>query len=95
MVTCSFGINPYSTRCFNWISAGDYDEYVWIYNKGTSSALCKVESYKKIDSEVTPSGFRKEFPVEINNTIYARITSIFPADNTLFTAHKCIVDLGE
>lgn len=95
MVTCSFGINPYSTRCFNWISAGDYDEYVWIYQKGASSALCKVESYKKIDREITPSGFRKEFPVEINNTIYARITSIFPADNTLFTAHKCIVDLGE
>ena len=30
MVTCSFGIDVYKTRCFNWISVGDYDEYVWV-----------------------------------------------------------------
>ena len=30
MVTCSFGINMYKTRCFNWISLGYFDEYVWI-----------------------------------------------------------------
>jgi len=30
MVTCSFGKNPYTTRCFNWISGGLFDEYVFI-----------------------------------------------------------------
>lgn len=30
MVTCSFGINMYTTRTFNWISCGQFDEYVWL-----------------------------------------------------------------
>lgn len=30
MVTCSFGIDMYKTRTFNWISVGYYDEYIWI-----------------------------------------------------------------
>lgn len=30
MVTCAFGIDIYKTRTFNWISAGEFDEYVFI-----------------------------------------------------------------
>jgi hypothetical protein len=30
MVTCSFGINIHTTRCFNWISVGNFNEYVYI-----------------------------------------------------------------
>jgi len=30
MVTCSFGLNLHTTRCFNWISVGYYDEFVYV-----------------------------------------------------------------
>lgn len=46
MVTTSFGINIYRTRCFNWISCGNFDEYIWIRKKGTSNWVARFESYK-------------------------------------------------
>lgn len=30
IVTCTFGHNAHTTRCFNWISVGYYDEYLWL-----------------------------------------------------------------
>jgi hypothetical protein len=42
MVTCSFGIDVYKTRCFNWVSAGNFDEYVFIKN---GDSWLKFESY--------------------------------------------------
>ena len=46
MVTVSFGIDMYRTRCFNWISCGRFDEYVWIRVKGDSEWKARFESYK-------------------------------------------------
>jgi hypothetical protein len=50
MVTCSFGKNPYTTRCFNWISGGLFDEYVFIKQGNT---WIKFESYKEGDESKT------------------------------------------
>ena len=50
MVTVSFGINMYRTRCFNWISCGTFDEYIWIREEGTNTWLARFESYKDAPS---------------------------------------------
>jgi hypothetical protein len=95
MVTCSFGINIHTTRCFNWISAGVFDEYVFIKS---GDSWKRFESYTKVTSKNTQSTTyprRKEFTVDNNNVIYSRIISTFPADGTKFTAHKCVIDLSE
>lgn len=98
MVYCSFGTNIYTDRCFNWISAGVYDEYVWIRKKGEKTWTSFFESYKEISKqqpelEIYPR--RKEYSVELNNAAYARIINRFPADNTQYTAHKCIITITE
>lgn len=46
MPICAFGINIYTTRCFNWLSAGKYDEYLFIRKKGDTK-WNKFESYTK------------------------------------------------
>ena len=50
MVTVAFGINMLKTRCFNWVSAGDFDEYIWVRQKvedgQTPNAWKRFESYK-------------------------------------------------
>ena len=102
MVTCSFGKNAYTTRCFNWISIGLFDEFVWIYDEN-DNLIGKFESYKHIDNEIEQSNSfprRKEWPVEVNNAVYSsvdkpRFVGTFPATNALYTAHKCIVDIVE
>ena len=94
MVTCSFGKNPYTTRCFNWISGGLFDEYVFI-KQGNN--WIKFESYKEGDESKTQEEGalkRKEFNnVDIINCIYKRITGRFPAANTQYTSHKCIINI--
>lgn len=45
MVTCSFGVNIYKTRTFNWISVGYFDEYVWIKKEKDSNWIGRYESY--------------------------------------------------
>jgi len=93
MVTCSFGKNPYTTRCFNWISGGLFDEYVFIKQ---GSNWIKFESYKEGDGgKIQESGAlkRKEFSENIINCIYKRMTGRFPAANTQFTSHKCIINI--
>lgn len=94
MVTCSFGKNPYTTRCFNWVSGGLFDEYVFIKQGAT---WIKFESYKAGDEAKTQeSGAlkRKEFnSADIINCIYKRMTGRFPAANTQYTSHKCIINI--
>lgn len=95
MVTCSFGIDVYKTRCFNWISCGVFDEYLWVRKKG-STAWKSFASYTKTNGQIeqkTGDIVRKEFIPSVNNAVYARITSRFPGNNVLFTAHKVIIDL--
>ena len=95
MVTCSFGVNVYNTRCFNWISCGAFDEYVWIRQHGTTS-WTKFQSYTKVSSAVEESNasmHRKEYSVDVNNAVYARMINRFPGNDVLFTSHKCVVVL--
>lgn len=49
MVTVSFGKDIYTTRTFNWVSVGLFDEYVFIKNEDSWQ---KFESYKSGDSYV-------------------------------------------
>lgn len=94
MVTCSFGINMYTTRTFNWISCGQFDEYVWIRY---GASWVRFESYKTGDttSSVNTYPRRKGFIASINDPIYARITGKFPGDGNVYTSHKCIVEVIE
>lgn len=95
MVTCAFGINMHNTRCFNWISVGSFDEYIWIRQKGTEN-WSKFESYKTISEAISQGDaniVRKEFTVKINNAVYARMQGRFPGDGSFYTAHKCIVQV--
>ena len=49
MVTTSFGIDIYKTRCFNWISVGYYDEYIWLRRRGNGNTwTSKFNSYLPI-----------------------------------------------
>ena len=107
MVTVSFGINMFTTRCFNWISAGEFNEYVWLRKQGETEWSNKFESYTKIgsDSKVVPEPpkdkngniiypYRKDFSPYTNDIVYARIQSDFPATDIHYTSHKCIVELA-
>lgn len=104
MLTCSFGINPYTTRCFNWVSMGLFNEYIWIRKEGTSTWY-KFESYTEADLNedkslkktvpVNQSIYtRKGFNGDIINTVYTRITSTFPGHNIKYTSHKCIIEIN-
>ena len=95
MVTCSFGIDVYKTRCFNWISCGAFDEYLWVRKQG-DTAWKSFASYTKTSTQIEQKSgdiVRKEFSPSVNNAVYARITSRFPGNNVLFTSHKVIIDL--
>lgn len=95
MVTCSFGTNIYTTRCFNWISSGTFDEYVFIKNE--LGGWTAFESYKPITEAVQSASSyprRKEFSVKATNAIYARLHGVFPGANIAYTSHKCIIDLA-
>ena len=43
-VTVAFGINMNTTRCFNWVSGGYFNEFVWIRKQGTTNWK-QFESY--------------------------------------------------
>jgi hypothetical protein len=96
-VYCTFGVDIYKDRCFNWVSVGYYDEFVWIRKQGEST-WTKFESYKTKTSstktnwsDVTDYPVKKEYETDFNNLIYARMTGRFPGDNTFYTAHKCVL----
>ena len=95
-VTVSFGMNPYTTRCFNWVSGGLFDEYVFIK---IGNSWKRIESYKEGDHTKTQDQNeeypkRKEFNnISVINNIYKRIVGRFPASNMQYTSHKCIIDI--
>jgi hypothetical protein len=101
MVTCSFGIDVYKTRCFNWISCGSFDEYLWVRKQGDNKWK-SFASYTKTDTQIEQKELiegrvdivRKEFIPSVNNAVYSRITSRFPGNNVLFTSHKVVIDLS-
>ena len=109
MVTCSFGVDVYNTRCFNWISCGTFDEYVWLRVKNDSNpnAWIPFQSYKKVDlpaenpeadtftTTTVNEPTRKEYSPLVNNTAYARMINRFPGNGVLFTSHKCVVILPD
>ena len=95
MVTCSFGIDVYKTRCFNWISCGAFDEYLWVRKQGETiwNSFASYTTTSKQIEQKTGDIVRKEFLPSVNNAVYARITSRFPGNNVLFTAHKVVINL--
>ena len=95
MVTCSFGINMYTTRCFNWISAGEFDEYVFIKNGNSWNSFQSYTEQSGVLEQENTFPRRKEFPMNITNSIYKRIVGDFPGDGSHYTAHKCIVEVIE
>lgn len=79
IITCSFGIQATdngegATRCFNWVSKGRHDEFIWIREKGAEEWGTPHESFK------TESGVRK----------YYNRLSIEYGDGIVFTVHKFI-----
>ena len=95
-VNCSFGIDSHTTRCFNWVSGGEFNEYVWI--KKNDDGWYKFESYKLGDHNNTLSSTfprKKVFSETATNLIYNRITGNFPGCNIHYTSHKCILEFNE
>lgn len=94
MVTCSFGINIHTTRCFNWISAGEFDEFVWLRPKGSATWASRFESYKASGESDKPGSMTKvSFPAELKAAAYNRLYGTFPANGTHYTSHKCIINI--
>lgn len=94
MVTTSFGINIHTTRCFNWISAGDFDEFVWLRPQGSSTWTDRFESYKPSGETDAPGSMTKvSFPEQLKAAAYNRLHGIFPAANVRYTSHKCIINV--
>lgn len=106
-VTVSFGTNVFTTRCFNWVSAGLFDEYVFVKKVGDTewnvfesyknTSISKTSQYTYTANENEYPKLR-EYPENIKNTIYAsltkeRIYDYFPADGTYYTSHKCIINI--
>jgi hypothetical protein len=87
-VNCSFGFNAHTTRCFNWISKGYYDEYIKIWQAGTSEENANIyESFKEGDGR---SGNGRNW----DNKIYNRIRNVSTSGED-YTVHKFIIDLPE
>ena len=83
-VTCSFGFNAHTTRCFAWISKGYRDEYIQFRKQGETDWYT-FESIK--DSECDNLGNYYQY----RGNKYNRIRGI-TTDGTYFTAHKYILD---
>lgn len=78
MVTVTFGRDAHTTRCFNWVSVGYYDEFLW-YRKSGATSWTKVESFKEGDNR---SKYTSKF--------YNRIRTV-ATDGTAYTSHKYIL----
>lgn len=85
IVTCTLGHNAHTTRCFNWISVGYYDEFIRFKAEGMTEWLT-AESFK--------AGDNRSNEKNRGNKIYDRIRSI-TTDGTPFTVHKFIADFPE
>jgi hypothetical protein len=88
IVTCSFGHNAHTTRCFNWVSVGYYNEYIWFTETSGdySDTANRFESFKSGDGRTSAKNW--------NNAIYDRIRWI-TTDGTACTTHKFIKDFTE
>lgn len=84
-VTCTFGYNPHTTRCFTWASKGYRDEYLQYRKKGNTEWIT-IESFKEGDGRSNKNNRA--------NKIYNRIRT-FTTDGTYYTVHKVIVDFPE
>ena len=98
MVTCSFGNDIFKRRCFNWVSAGVFDEFLWVRKKGTDTWQ-SIESYKEgaeITSPLNPICFT---PVNYDSNqrtyIYNRLIDKLPASELVYTSHKMVIDLDQ
>ena len=68
MPTVSFGIDAFTTRCFNWLSAGNFNEYVFIKNPdGTTWSDGNV--WKAFESYKQRNLTKKETKEKIKNKI--------------------------
>ena len=96
-VTCAFGSTSNTIRCFNWVSAGKFDEYLWVREEGTNTWSAPIESYK-IDDSGKYSGDTNFERVTIEQdeleAIYNRITNKFPGNDMLYTSHKLMVSIN-
>ena len=79
MVTVTFGRNAHTTRCFNWVSVGYYDEYLR-YRKAGTSNWKTIESFKVGDD-------RQKFTSKYYNRIRVRATN-----GVCYTVHKMIIN---
>lgn len=88
VVNCSFGFNAHTTRCFNWISKGYYDEFIKIWKDGTNENTAEIfESFKENDGR---SGNGRNW----DNPIYNRIRNVSTSGED-YTVHKFIHDFDE
>lgn len=98
IITCTFGYNAHTTRCFNWVSKGYYDEYIKftkISGDYTNAIIC--ESFKANDLTIADNITTSSNPDRVGNrlnSIYNRIRSI-TTDGTAFTTHKFIKTFEE
>ena len=82
VITCTFGYNPHTTRCFTWVSKGYRDEFIKYRKQGDSEWTIK-ESFKAGDGRET-----------YVDDIYNRIRAV-ASDGVRFTSHKIIITLDE
>lgn len=94
MTTVSFGIDIYKTRCFNWVSAGVFDEYVWVREQGTSTWE-RFESYKSSEKQTFADNgsifTKRTWDADVQSAIYNRLINTLPASNIVYSAHKAII----
>ena len=83
IATITFGIQATdkedgkgATRCFNWVSKGYYDEFLWYRKKGTTTWVCR-ESFKNLNGNY--------------NKYYNRIQQE-ASNGEVFTCHKIIIN---
>jgi len=99
-VNCSYGIDSHKTRCFNWVSGGYFDEYVWIKN---DEGWLRFSSYTVGDGDNSEGGpnqatifpRKRIFNISDTELIYSRISKKFPGCDIHYTSHKCIIDVVE
>lgn len=92
MVTCSFGQNMLTTRCFNWISLNESAEFVFIK---TATGWERFESYGGNNHDIAGEFTKKTISTDAEKIIYNRMTGIFPGTNTSYVGHKCILSHSE
>ena len=93
VVNCSFGFNAHTTRCFNWISKGYYDEYIKIWPANSAEDQAEIfESFKEGDNRL--DGPDADTHRNWDNPIYNRIRNVATSGED-YTVHKFIHDFPE